>query len=297
MSMTPYDPKNELVAAAQPDVDLAQWAHDASAVHKISQALAGTSFVPKAMQGRPDEIAAQILYGRDVNLPPMVALQQIHVIEGRPSLSALSMRGLAQSKGVKFRHDEMTETRCKISAMAPGDREWTTVSWTIDRAKKLGLTSKSNWIKQPQAMLIARATAELCRLVAAPLFLGMSYSSEELRDGTDLIDDEPPAETAPARKANQRTFKREPIKATASVPAPAAPADPGKTDDDDGDLRRTMWSRLGLLGLSDRVSRLGYITDVLHRDVQTPAELGREDLLEVLAQVDKDLPQDKQPDE
>jgi hypothetical protein len=33
----------------------------------------------------------------------------------------------------------------------------------------------------PQAMLAARATSEVCRLVAADAILGMPYSSEESR--------------------------------------------------------------------------------------------------------------------
>jgi hypothetical protein len=227
---------------AQTGTDLVHWAEEASHVHKMAQALASTSFVPKAMQGRPDEIAAQILYGREVNMSPMVALQQIHVIEGRPSLSALSMRGMAQAAGVKFRLDDSTETRCKYSALAPGDSNWTVVTWTMDRARKLGVADKANWKKQPQAMLVARATSELCRLVAAPLFLGLSYSTEELRDGSDdtsalyestSIDDaSPKTSTAapadrtptPSQTESPRTMRRDPVKATASVDEPEQPA-------------------------------------------------------------------------
>jgi hypothetical protein len=206
-------------------VDLMDWAIEAEQVHKIAQALCQTSFVPPALNNRPDEVAAQILYGRDVGLPPMVALAQINIIERRPSMSALSMRGLAQSRGVKFRLDESTETRCKYSAMGPGDRDWTTVVWTMDRAKKLGLTSKKNWQSQPQAMLVARATSELCRLVAAPLFLGLAYSTEELQDGDSALPEQVPYEQ-PAAEPGTRTIKRAPVKATASVgePAPQQPA-------------------------------------------------------------------------
>lgn len=305
MSLQPYDPP--VAPAPRVDIDLAQWAQDAADVHRMADALARTSFVPAALQGRPDEIAAQILYGREVNMSPMIALQQIHIIERRPSISALAMRGLAQSNGVKFRVDEMTETRCKMSAIAPGDAQWTTVSWTIDRAKKLGLTAKSNWTKQPQAMLIARATSELCRLVAAPLFLGMAYSTEELRDGEQLIDDEEP-QTAqePPRKANTRAMKRTPIKAPPAhlgdpAPEPDPPSEP-EVDEDAEDkelhrLRMTLWSRLGLLGLPGRTDRLGFISDFLKREVNTPSHLPREDLLELIAEVDKQLPQTPPADE
>lgn len=229
MSIQPFQPQPATNLELQVKVDLMDWAIEAEQVHKIAQALCQTSFVPPSLHGRPDEVAAQILYGRDVGLPPMVALAQINIIERRPSMSALSMRGLAQSRGVKFRLDESTETRCKYSAMGPGDRDWTTVTWTIDRAKKLGLVNKSNWLKQPQAMLVARATSELCRLVAAPLFLGLSYSTEELQDGDSSLPEPVHVPMAEPVQGATRTFKRAPVKATATVddvqkaePEPAA---------------------------------------------------------------------------
>lgn len=229
MTITQYgEPEIELTSNGPSD--LVQWAREASDVHRVAQILSTTQFVPKVLQGRPDDIAATILYGRELNMSPMVSLQQINMIEGRPSLSALSMRGMAQAAGVKFRYEEQTETRCRISALGVGDGQWTTVTWTLDQAKKLGLATKSNWTKQPGAMLIARATSQLCRLVAAPLFLGMSYSTEELRDGgNDLEPTNVESQPAPPAEAT-RTIKRAPVRATATIsePKPTKPEEPPK---------------------------------------------------------------------
>lgn len=309
MSVTPYE---------QPStgVDLQTWAQEASDVHAIAKILANTSFVPRPMQGRPDEIAAQMLYGREINLPPMVALAQINVIEGRASLSALSMRGLAQSKGVKFRLEESTETRCKYSAMAPGDGSWTTVTWTMDRARKLGLDGKANWKKQPQAMLVARATSELCRLVAAPLFLGLSYSSEELKDGADDItelydhvsNDAPPVSSTPAAK----TMRRDPVKATATVPRAeqpaikAAPAEVGYdernipdvalgTEVDRPDMvtantRKALMAQFNDAGIRERVPRLAYVSDLLGREVHSVNQVTEPEAKLILRQLHEDYP-------
>jgi hypothetical protein len=78
--------------------------------------------------------------------------------------------------------------------------------WTIDRAKDLGLVGKQNWRQQPTAMLLARASAELARLVAADAILGLPYIAEELEDG----DPAEPVETVvqkPARRTAQRRLK------------------------------------------------------------------------------------------
>ncbi len=193
------------VATFTPATDLVRFAEEASQVHNIAKALATTNFVPAAMQGRPDEITAAILFGRELNLDPMTALQTVHVIERRPTLSANAMRGLATAAGVKFRVDEINDTRVVMSAMAPGDNQWTTVTWTMDRAKRMGLDTKSNWKKMPQDMMVARCTSQLCRLVASNVLIGLPYSTEEMQDGVA-------EESAPPK-----------LKLRKSVPPPAAP--------------------------------------------------------------------------
>jgi hypothetical protein len=310
VSVTPYGEPitGELETFQAGQVDLTRWAQDASEIHKIAQILASTNFVPTTMRHKPDEVCAQMLYGRDVNLPPMVALQQIHVIEGRPSLSALAMRGLAQAKaGVKFIVDENTSTRCVMRAKAPGDPGWTEVKWDIERAKKLGVAGKSNWTKQPQAMLIARATSELCRLVAAPLFLGLAYSTEELQDGAV---DSPVDSPTPAPKT--RTMKRAatpapgqstvdevplgsvslgmnaPVKATATVPSfdngEFHPPAPTLTDN----TRAALMAQFRNNKITEGVTRAAYVSDQLNREVTSMNDLSEAEARLVIAQLKAD---------
>ncbi len=309
MSMQPYEQAGELVADTDPAVDLTRWALEAAAANKMAHALANTSFVPQALRGKPDEITAQILYGRDVNLPPMVALQQIHIIEGRPSLSALSMRGLAQAKGVRFRLEESTETRCKMSAKAPQDTEWTSVVWSMDRAKKLGVATKRNWQNQPTAMLIARATSELCRLVAAPLFLGISYSTEELRDhGADLGELPPPAEQPQpeAEKPKTRTVRRTPPAEPKPEPKPDPKPEPKpeaepysiqdvqpramgeeavRDDAPSEKTRRALMATFRSARIDHRDVRLKYVSDLLGREVLSVNLISEMEAQKVLRQL------------
>jgi hypothetical protein len=188
---------------------IGQWALDAQQAQQVATALAKTSFVPKAFQGKPGEVTAAILAGAELGIEPMAALRSINIIQGTPAMSANALRALVQAQGHEVWIKEASPTRVVACAKRVGsDIEHRSV-WTIDRAKQMGLTGKDNWQKQPEAMLVARATSEVCRLVAADAILGMAYSIEELQDQA--------AEAKP-----RRTAKRVPVQVDAPDLEPAA---------------------------------------------------------------------------
>jgi len=164
------------------DSPLVIWAYQASQANRIAQSLAKTSFVPATMKGKPDDITAAILAGHELGLQPMAALRSMDIISGTPALRAHAMRALVQSRGHEIVLVESTDTRCRMKGRRKESDEWQQVLWTVDRAKRLGLSGKDQWMKQPQSMLIARATAEICRLVAADVLFAMPYAAEELSD-------------------------------------------------------------------------------------------------------------------
>jgi hypothetical protein len=173
-TVTTYQP-------APPGSDLMAWVRDAERIESIAMKLANTAFVPATLRGKPVEITAALLAGMELGLPPMAALRSMDVIQGTPALRAHAMRGLVQSKGHGIELVESTPDRCVMRGRRKGADDWQTVTWTIQRAAQLGLTSKDQWKKQPGTMLIARATGELCRLIAADALYAMPYAAEELR--------------------------------------------------------------------------------------------------------------------
>lgn len=273
-------------------VDLIRWAQQASAVHGLSKALASTSFIPESFRGKPEEITAAILFGSSLGLDPMIALQTITPIQGRPTISANGMRGLAQSAGVKFRLEEQNDTRVVMSAMGPGDAGWTQAAWTMDRAKKMGLTTKTNWQKMPQAMLVARCTSELCRLVAANVLLGLPYSTEEMQDGVEPV--EPPA---PVKTATTRTVKREPIEGPRAAVQPevvhalqeAPPETVELPDDTTGSVtistRTALMASFNERGLRARTERLAKVSQLLGREVASVNQITEDEGRQIISQL------------
>lgn len=268
---------------------LVDWAQEADAAYTLAQKLTTTTFCPEQFRGKPADAAAAMLAGGELGLSPMSAMNAFDVIQGRAAPRAITLRALAQAQGHDIVLLESTATRCRMKAKRRGSAEWQTITWTIDRAKDLNLTGKSNWKQQPQAMLMARATSEVARLVAADALLGVAggYSAEEVADGAgpDVAYDEAPA-PAPAK----RTLRRAPAPAPAPVedePAEEAevaevvedegPADEAEPDDDEPGVTAAQLKNIGRLmtkaEITERAHALEYVSTVVGRKVGSRKEL------------------------
>ncbi|MFE1110069.1 hypothetical protein ACFW5U_29825 [Streptomyces rochei] len=193
---------------------LMQWAQEADLAYQMAQKLAATSFVPQSLRGKPGDITAAILAGAELGLKPMATLKSIDVIQGTPALRAHAMRAVVQKQGHEIELVESTPEKCVMRGRRKGSDTWQTVEWTLERAAQLGLVNKPEWKKQPQTMLVARATGELCRLIASDALHGMPYVSEEL-EGTTT------GEVLPPKKAPLSVAA---LTAPAAEPETAEPA-------------------------------------------------------------------------
>ncbi|MFJ7525197.1 hypothetical protein ACIQ1S_09740 [Streptomyces griseus] len=183
---------------------LMAWAQEASLAYDMAQKLAATSFVPQSLRGKPGDIAAAILAGSELGMKPMATLKSIDIIQGTPALRAHAMRAVVQREGHEIELVESTDSRCVMRGRRKDSEAWQEVEWVTDRARLMGLLGKDQWKKNPKGMLVARATGELCRLIASDALHGMAYVSEEL-EGTvhgELVQSRAPlsvaALTAPA---------------------------------------------------------------------------------------------------
>ncbi|PVC73510.1 hypothetical protein [Streptomyces sp. CS081A] len=189
------EPNNQL-DQAQPEQmpsDLMQWVQEARQAALVAQSLAKTSFVPASLRGKPEDITAAILAGQELGMKPMATLKSIDVIQGTPALRAHAMRALVLAAGHEIELVESTSETCRMRGRRKGSEAWQEVRWDLERAELMQLTGKAEWKKQPQTMLVARATGELCRLIASDVLHGMPYAAEELGGiaHAEIVEDKP----------------------------------------------------------------------------------------------------------
>ncbi|MEV4096923.1 hypothetical protein [Streptosporangium saharense] len=263
----PAPAEGTLAGAPQPQASaLMLFVQEARQANVIAESLARTSFVPASLRGKPDDITAAILAGQELGLQPMATLRSIDVIQGTPGLRAHAMRGLVQSRGHSVQVVESTPDRCVMRGRRAGEQEWQQVEWTIARATQMGLTGKDQWKKQPQTMLVARATGEICRLIASDVLYAMPYAAEEL-DGMPSA----PSADGQARVTVEEILSSRSAPTEAGAPPVEAPAEKPRM------ITEPQQKKLGALmrehGITDRDTALGFVTEVIGREVTSRAEL------------------------
>lgn len=246
---------------------LVEWAQAADAAYRVATKLCGTQFSPTAYRGKPEEATAAILAGAEVGLSPMASLRAFDNISGTPAPKAITLRAIVQAAGHEIRIGESTAAQAVVSGRRKGDSEWQTCTWTIERAQQAGFPAKNpNWKTNPTAMLVARATAELCRWIASDAIMGMPYTAEEIRDEGPTIEGKP----APKRITAAEILAAAP----AGHDAPAASGDQPQPVQDDEPVRMVsdqqrkhmfaLWNALGYGGDDNRAVRLTITAKILN---------------------------------
>lgn len=142
--------------------------------------LAKSTFVPTAYRNKPNDVLAAGLYGQEIGLGISAALSYIHVINGKPTLSAEGMVALVRSKGHSI-SGAVGPTVATVTGKRADTGDSMTVEWTKAMADRAELKSDT-WKKFPEAMLWARAVSQLCRMLFPDVLLGLSYTPEEMDD-------------------------------------------------------------------------------------------------------------------
>jgi hypothetical protein len=241
-------PEDSDHAAAQ----LIQWAQAADSAYLLADRLCSTKFAPAAYRGKPAEATAAIIAGAEVGLSPMASLRAFDDIQGTPAPKAITLRAIVQSRGHDVRIEKSTPTEAVVSARRKGDPEWQTCTWTIDRATQAGYPNKNaNWKTNPAAMLVARATAEVCRWVASDAIMGMPYSAEEIYDQGLSVEPRP----APRRVTAADILDEAPA---VEAPQPVEPM-----SDQQRKRMFALWNEVGFGGDENRDQRLRITAHIL----------------------------------
>lgn len=150
---------------------------------QYAKALAESDLLPDAYRRKPGNVLLAVEYGNALNVPPMTAIQGIHVIKGKPTLSADLMAALVRRAGHRLRVRVEDGPAAVAELTRSDDPDFTfRTRWDVPRAKKAGLldTAGDNWTRHTAAMLKARAISEVAREGASDVLHGMIYTAEEM---------------------------------------------------------------------------------------------------------------------
>lgn len=134
--------------------------------------------------GSPQAVLATVMVGRELGLPAMSSLRNIHNIEGKHGLAASLMVALVLKSGLAEYFDpvEFDHLKATYETKRKGARKPIVLTHTIEMARTAQLLKpNSNWEKIPTDMLVARAQSRLARMVYPDLLAGL-YTPEELQE-------------------------------------------------------------------------------------------------------------------
>lgn len=149
----------------------------------LATLLAKSSLVPPDLRGKEADVFVQVLAGLELGMAPMASIRNVHIIKGKPVMSADGMVALALGSGLAeyFLCVEESDTSATYATKRKGSPHEQRCTWTAEDAKRAGLMTNDNWRKYPRAMLKARCKAVLAR-DAYPDVLAGCYDPDEARE-------------------------------------------------------------------------------------------------------------------
>lgn len=145
--------------------------------------------------GDLSKAVVKIVAGEELGIGPMGSMQGIHIIEGKPSLSANLLAGLVKRHpNYDYKVREHTDESCTIEFKQDGEVVGDS-TFTVDDAKQAGVF-RNTWQKYPKAMLFARALSQGVRWHCPDVTAGSpAYVPEEL--GAEVTEEGEPVQILP----------------------------------------------------------------------------------------------------
>jgi len=167
---------------------------------QFSDLLASSSIVPKAYQGKPQDILVCVQWGYEMGLAPMQALQNIAVINGKPSVYGDAAMALVQASPVcedveEFFENEGTPNPIAVCVAKRKGRKPVIAKFSVEDAKRAGLWGKQGpWSAYPKRMMQMRARGFALRDAFPDVLKGMITAEE----AQDYPDEAKPVQAKPA---------------------------------------------------------------------------------------------------
>ena len=184
------------------DVSPARW----TMMLSQSESIVKSGLAPKG--DTKETVVIKLLAGREFGLSAMQSLRSLYVVSGKIAMMSDIAAGLVFQRlpGAKIDCVETTDKVATFEASRPGGQV-TRLSFTMEDAKRAGLTGGTNWSKYPAQMLRARCQIAIVRLVFPDIAAGL-YTPEELGEKNAELGERVPFEDQMA-KEKERLAKKE----------------------------------------------------------------------------------------
>lgn len=101
-----------------------------------------------------------MLVAQAQGISPATACVDFDLIQGKPAMTARAMLSRFQQAGGVIRWLKYTDEVCEASFTHPQCPDSITIKWTMEDARRAGLSGKDNWKKWPRQMLSSRVMSE-----------------------------------------------------------------------------------------------------------------------------------------
>lgn len=144
-------------------------------VQSLAEVLSKSTLLPDALKGKAPDIIVSILAGQELGLSPMAAIRGVHVVQGKPLLSADTMVGLVLGSGLAeyFICVEESDTSVTYETKRKGAPQPQRATWTVEDSKRAALHTKDNYRLFPRQMMKARCKSILARDVYPDILAGI----------------------------------------------------------------------------------------------------------------------------
>lgn len=151
--------------------------------YRIAKVLAASDLVPKDYKDKPENCLVAMQWGADVGLPGLQALQNIAVINGRPSIWGDAAKALVLNSDSCEDIEEFIEgqgdSMVAVCIAKRKGRKPVEQRFSVEDAKKAGLWTKQGpWTSYPKRMLQMRARSFALRDAFPDALRGLSIAEE-----------------------------------------------------------------------------------------------------------------------
>lgn len=208
-----------------------------SGLWEMSQIFAVSGMMPKELQGKPEAVFVAINMGYELGLSPLSAIQNISVINGRPTVWGDAMLAIVRASGklTKFReyftgtwaNDDFTAVCECARGQESAQEQFSIADAKIAKLWAYPSAGVTPWHKYPKRMLQMRARSWALRNMFSDVLKGIS-ATEEMQEFDIETQQQPDGSYAAVAMSEKRKRSK---KQEQPVPVQYAPVQPSAVID------------------------------------------------------------------